>query len=303
MVRIHRRRIWTAFASAFAALMTVSGCAGTLDKVSSQRFRESPFTTLFHTDDPMYVLRNSQEGDARAQAMLIIKEPKSNGKSDDEQNELMKILSESATSDKQVYCRLNAIEALARFNDPRAAQILMTAYQNANPDSIAEELKPGDSNVIQASRRTRTALGNVTTFTPDMIIRIQCHALEALGKKRTPEALALLCEVAMTPAKKEAKVTEIELTQMDGSLGQDKSDLRLAAIRSLEHFKMDMQAARVLFKIMTTEREVAIKNRAYQSLIKVTDKDWPPGSPEWSILLEKKDTSPVSTQLRPKRGK
>jgi hypothetical protein len=278
-------RAWRTGAAASCLLPFIAGCAGTVDTLTSQRFRDSPFHTLFHSDDPVYVLRNVQEGDDRAKAMLLVKEPKKNGKSDEEQTEIIQILGSSATSDKQLYCRLNAIEALSRFDDPRSASILVTAYRNANQDVPLESPAAVDG-VALAGHKVRSPLSPVTSFTPENIITIQCRALEALGKKRTPEAFSLLCEVATTPPKKDVKATEFDALSQ-GSLGQDQTELRLAAIRALENYKKDAQAARVLYQIMTTERAlVEIKSRAHLSLMAVTDKDYEPMSPEWAALVK-----------------
>jgi hypothetical protein len=136
----------------------------------------------------MYVLRTVQESDDRVAAMRSIKEPKKSGGSEADQTELMQILAASATADKQAYCRLSAIEALDRFEDPRAVQILVTAYRNASIDAPGGQAEPPANGVVQAGRRTRAPFAPVSSFTADQVITIQSAALEALGKKRTPEA-------------------------------------------------------------------------------------------------------------------
>ena len=109
-----RRQNWRRAVSIGGATVIapfLGGCANTWDNITSQHFRDDPIHWMFHTDDPMWVLRNVEEGDRRAKAMLAVKEPKTNGGSIADQEELMKILSESAVSDKHSICRLNAIEA------------------------------------------------------------------------------------------------------------------------------------------------------------------------------------------------
>jgi hypothetical protein len=263
----------------------IGGCAGTIDTLTSQRFRENPFRTMFSSDDPLWVLENVPEGDQRAKAMSALKEPKRNGGRDEEQKRVMELIAASATSDKQVVCRLGAIETLARFDDPQSSKILVAAYHNAVIEAPKDTETAG---VVQASRRVRQPFAPVSSFTPEHVVMIQIRALEALGKKRSPEALALLCEIAALPAKKEAKPAEFD-PLAPGDLGQDSSDLRLAAIRALANFKNDLQAAQLLYRIMTTERgDVALKSRAYESLLKVTGKDYPPTSPDWKLVVQVK---------------
>src|SRR4051812_16681379 len=50
-------RAWLGGAAAACAL---TGCAGTYDLVTSQRFKDRPFHTLFVTEDPMEVLEKVQ---------------------------------------------------------------------------------------------------------------------------------------------------------------------------------------------------------------------------------------------------
>lgn len=270
-----------AFTGAALLFPFFCGCAGTIDTLTSQRFKDDPFRVMFSSEDPMWVLENVPEGDQRAKAMAAVKEPKQRGGNDEEQKRVMELIAASATSDKQVVCRLGAIEALSRFDDPQSSKILVAAYHNAAIEAPKDE---GNSDIVQAGRKVRTQFAPVSTFTPDQVVMIQCRALEALGKKRTPEGLALLCEVAAKPAKKETKPEADPLAASD--LGQDSFDLRLAAIRALAHYKNDMQAARVLYQIMTTEREVGPRCRAYDSLKKVTGKDFEWNSPDWRLVLQ-----------------
>ena len=49
-----------------AVSFALTGCAGTYDLVTSQRFEERPFHTLFTREHPIDVLEHVQEGDDRA---------------------------------------------------------------------------------------------------------------------------------------------------------------------------------------------------------------------------------------------
>ncbi len=97
----------------------VGGCANMVDTVSSQRFKKAPFHTTFQGDEaPIEVLRHSEEGDRRGKAMLALKEPKRNGGTDAEQEEVMQILSASATTDQRLICRLDAAESAGPIRGP-----------------------------------------------------------------------------------------------------------------------------------------------------------------------------------------
>jgi len=271
-----------------------TGCANTIDVITGNRFKDAPLTNMFGSEDPVEVLRTSDDSNVRAKAMLKLREPAKRGGSETEQFEVLQFLATSATSDKQVYCRLQAIETLGRFDDPRTSKILVTAYQTANQDPAIEKLteEPG---VVQAGGRRAKAFTPISTFTADNVATIQCRALEALGKKRTPESLALLCEVATKPAKREARPQpgDLEALMPQGS-GQDAFDLRLAAIRALGNFKGEIAAAHTLYQVMATEQSsVAMRNRAHDSLVKVTGQDYPPQAPEWRAYLKLTDAAPT----------
>jgi len=271
-----------------------SGCAETMENMTSEHFKQAPFTNMYHAlfykdEDPLDLLRKSQEGDVRAKAMMVLQEPKRSGRPASDQDEVIQILQASATTDNRAICRLGAVEALGRFEDPRATQILMQAYSAANQSEAAL------SNVAQTGLRTRFPLGAMSSFTPDMIITIQSRTLESLGKQHRQDALPLLFEVAMMPAKKQPNSSPENLLA-EGSLGQDPFDLRLAALRALENYKGDQTAAQFLYKVVTTETDVAIKDRAYMSLKTVTGKDWAPTAPEWATHLH---VSPPASKMAP----
>lgn len=281
-------RCWVAF-SLFAPF--AAGCASTMDRISSSRFRDAPFETLFGHDEPMEVLRKSQDPNERAAAILELKEPKRNGGTDAEQAEALKYLADMATSDKQPYCRKCALSTLGRWEDPRTSQIIVMAFQNAPNETPLEKRNP-EAEVVQVGRRSR-ALEPVSSYTAPTIVTMRCRALESLGKKQSPEGLTLLCQTASTPAQRDTKPLDFDL-QYPGNSGQDQQDLRLAAIRGLAHYKGDLTAARTLYRVMTTEHDVGLKNRAYISLGEVTDKSFPPDSAEWKSFLRMNEAPPAS---------
>ena len=133
---------------AAATALNLTGCSRPLyDLITSERFKERPFHTLFTKEDPVVVLDTIQEGDDRVKAMNNLQEPKEHGGSAADQDRIMTILQASATNDRRSLCRLAAVEALARFKDPRAGAILIAAYNNAAYDGS----KPAGS--AERSRR------------------------------------------------------------------------------------------------------------------------------------------------------
>src|SRR5207249_1600368 len=106
--------------------------------------------------DPMWVLANSTDGDKKARALRELHEPKQNGGSDTEQDQVVQVLVTFATKDRQPLCRLAAIYTLGSFKDPRAEQALEEAYRLAG------------------------------SFNPETATIIRVKALESLGETGNP---------------------------------------------------------------------------------------------------------------------
>lgn len=289
MARLSTRMI---LSGAAVAALSLGGCAGTYDTITSQRFKERPFHTLFSSDDPMYVLENVQEGDARVRAMKSLKEPKEHGGSAVDQDKAMAILQTSATTDKRPLCRLAAVGALSRFKDPRAGTILITAYQNAPFDSPTV---PGATPEISATASFAGVKGAISNFTPETVTGIQCLVLQSLGEQRGPDSLNLLIRVAAAntekklpkPGEVEAAGASVGLDAAFRSSEADPIDVRLAAVRSLGNYKRDQSAAQTLIAILRVEKDVAVRGRANESLCKITDQDLPPDANAWAAWMEK----------------
>jgi hypothetical protein len=73
-----------------------------------------------------------------------------------------------------------------------------------------------------------------------------------------------------------------------GTNETDRLDVRLAAIRALGNYKDDTAAARALVGVLRTEKDVAVRGRAHESLVKITGRDLPPDGQAWADWLEKK---------------
>jgi hypothetical protein len=280
-------RPWLA---AGAAALGLTGCAGTYDLITSERFKERPFHTLFTSEDPMTVLETVQDGDDRRQAMHRLKEPRENGGTQDQQDRAIAILQAAAVEDNRPLCRLAAVEALARFKDPRVGPILVAAYYHATQDS--SQPKSGEVTTAGALSGVGATLAN---FTPDTITTIQCRSLDSLGEHRSPEGLKLLVEIATTPTEPKKKkpanaLEQVGLITAEGSVGTsetDRMDVRLAAIRALGHYEKDATAIRALVGVLATERDVAVRSRTHESLVNITGQDLPPDGPTWQAWLDK----------------
>lgn len=268
-----------------AAALGLTGCAGTYDLITSQRFKERPFHTLFVTEDPMEVLEKSQEGDARARAMRDLKEPKEAGGTAAQQDRAIAILQEAATVDQRPLVRLAAVEALSRFKDPRVGPILLAAYHQVGPATAGPDVTPA-----AAVGGDKPALAH---FTPDTVKGIQCLSLDALGTHKSPDALRLLVEVANKPVEPKPKpagtIEPAGLFKVDAEFGTgiDRIDIRLAAIRALGAYEKDPTAVRTLVTILKTDKDVAVRGRAHDSLVKITGADLPCDGNAWQAWLDK----------------
>jgi hypothetical protein len=221
--------------SALGLVSGLAGCAGPgfWDDVTSRDFHVK--TMFASAPPPMTVLRTSTDGDARATAMLALKEPKPNGGTDGEQDEVMAMLTKAAVADPQPLCRRAAIQALGRFHDPRAVPALTQAYETAQqlPTEVAGPL--------------------------------QIQALSALGETRQPAAVGFLAQMSV-------KATPVDAPDRER---QGVRDNRLAAVRALKNFDGSPEAAAATAKIAETERDVALRDRARESYAKVTGKEAP----------------------------
>jgi hypothetical protein len=271
-----------------AVTLALTGCAGTYDLVTSQRFKERPFHTLFTREHPIDVLEHVQEGDDRARAMRALEEPRENGGTSADQDRLIAILQASATTDPRPLCRLAAVDALSRFKDPRVGPILITAYQNAPydtpPAAGTDAVAPAGLNSLKTA---------VSQFTPDTVTTLQCRALESLGRHRNAEGLRLLVQVASAPTEPKPKTSGVDaagaLAGLDASMSRsesDRIDVRLAAIRALGNYENDPTAIQALIGVLKVEKDVAVRGRAHESLVKVTGKDLPPDGQAWAHWVE-----------------
>lgn len=229
------------------ATCALCGCAGFWDEITSREFK---FKDIFKPPpDPLWVLRNSTDGDKKSKALLSLKEPLRHGGSQQEQDVVVKLLVQSATSDTQPLCRLAAISTLQHFKDSRAAQALIDAYDRAA--------------YFQRDR-------------PEAMETIREQALQALGINGNPIAVNLLVGLVQNSAKVEGPATD----------QQSVLNQRIYAARALGHFPQ-YQAAEALVSVLRTDKDVALRNRAAESLCEITGQDLPANADTWSDFLRK----------------
>ena len=113
-------------------------------------------------DDPMAVIRDSKDGNARAAPCAACASRRAHGGSQEEQDAVVAVLNYSAGHESQPWCRIAAIDALRKFKDPRAADGLKEAYYRAG------------------------------SFTPETATTVRCQALAGLGETGSRPAMEVL---------------------------------------------------------------------------------------------------------------
>jgi HEAT repeats len=110
-------------------------------------------------------------------------------------------------------------------------------------------------------------------FNRDMSTIIRQQALAALGENRNAQAREWLILVARAGAKEESEVEKLQTL-----------DVRLTAIRSLGKYSQ-YESTETLLHLFETEKDIAVRDRAYQSLQVATGKHLPADPKAWENLL------------------
>jgi HEAT repeat protein len=208
--------------------------------------RDFDWTSLWSAKpNPLVVLAQSSDGNKRAKALRALHEPAANGGAQKDQDAIVLILTTAATRDQQALCRLAAIKTLATFKDVRAVDALDKAFLDTNQ------------------------------FTPETNNVIKQQALAALGETGSQVAQRRLILVANEPPPA-ADTNEVEK--------QQKMDLRLTAIRALGKYN-HYEVTETLVKVLKTEKDVAVRDRARDSLVAVTGKRLPADAKAWEDFL------------------
>ncbi|MBP3959045.1 HEAT repeat domain-containing protein [Gemmata sp. G18] len=288
-------RALTIAVAASAALLP-TGCANMWDAVTSRKFRDAPFKTVgkvISPEDPVVVLRADppRSGDERAKAMHRLKEPAVNKGTQEDQDQILEILTRSATTDPSPVLRFAAIEALGRFEDARVTAALMTAYQTADGLSEAERTRPsgpdpltvipvgGGASANRAPTRTGVDPGmplkGPAGYAPDTVSALRCRCLESLGGTHKPEAARFLATV--TGAAGPDTVVP----------GSDDPEIRQAAVRGLSNCRQP-DAVVALAQVLKQEagKDVILARQSHAGLVKLTGKQLPPDPEKWDGVVQ-----------------
>jgi hypothetical protein len=244
----------------------LSGCSLSWDDITS---RDYHFKDAFKkAPEPLWVIQNSPDGDKKAKAFRSLKEPLLNGGTQQEQDVVVRLLVWTAANDPQAVCRMGAIDALSRFHDPRAVEGLVAAYYRATGLAAGVSRTATDPTQQGFPQDTESVIKTVALRALGDVAAVQDAHGQAVAVKLLVDAL-----VAASPEK---------------NVGEHLQSLdeRLAAARALGHYPQ-YQATEALVKVLHTSPDVAVRNVAGDSLVKITGKNLPPDAQAWDDFLHK----------------
>jgi hypothetical protein len=128
------------------------------------------------------------------------------------------------------------------------------------------------------------AFYNASSFTPETATVVRCEALTALGQVGNPAAVDLLVKVVREPPAEGPDVDR-----------QQATDVRIAAARALSHFS-HYEATAALVHVLKTEKDIALRDRAHESLKIATGKDLPADAVVWEKALQQTDEHAVAAE-------
>lgn len=128
-----------------------------------------------------------------------------------------------------------------------------------------------DPRAVEGLKEAYYAAGS---FPPDVATVLRCQALKSLGDTKNPAAVDLLAKVVREPP---GEGTEEERQQM--------LDMRTAAARSLANFK-NAEGYAALVSVLKSEKDVALRDRARDSLAASTGQDVPADAAAWEQKLQ-----------------
>lgn len=245
------------FVTLSALLMSTTGCATVWDEAFSSE-RDWRYITGINKPHPLEVIRDNADGapnadgGRRAQAFSELREPLQHGGNAQDQRAYLDILAAAAKTDREPACRLCAIRMLGKYKDPRAARILEEVYQMPT--------KP-------RSKDDR----NFIPFMNEVTSLIRQEALVGLEQSHDEESRRLLIQVARQPG----PTVTADLTDR-----QQTQDEKIVAIRALRHYKQP-ECVETLKYVLRTEKDIALRDRAVQSLLETTGQRWPVEYSAW----------------------
>jgi hypothetical protein len=243
---------WGCLLAAGLTGLSLGGCALSWDEVTSRDFHVKD--VFSKPDDPLTVLHDSKDGDKRAHAFRALQEPKFHGGSDHDQDFVLEVLAEASRSESRYWTRLEAVRKLGEFKDPRAAPALIEAYYKA--DTLLTNDRSADPNQAK-----------------ELISTFRCEVLAGLGKIGNPAAVTFLAKRVSEPS---AVGPENDMRRA--------LDERIAAARALKSFPQ-YQSTEALLSVLKTEKDVALRDCAAESLQACTGKKLPADYAAWDDFL------------------
>jgi HEAT repeats/PBS lyase HEAT-like repeat len=240
-------------------LTGVSQCGcGLVEELTS---REFTVTGMFTTPEPLHVLAEDRDGDHRQKALRMLKEPKQNGGTNEQQDAFVKILVTAAQKESQALARLAAIQTLSTYKDPRVVEGLKEAYYSPGP------------------------------FPPETVTMLKCEALKGLGEVGQPAAVETLVKALEEP--REIGPSEDRQHKMDERIAAAR------ALGHYKQYQAAEALITVLRKENRADC-VALRDCAHKSLVQATGKDLPPDAKAWDKLMNEKQPDPsVADQKSP----
>lgn len=251
LTSVPRLRRFFALAAIGGVVLASVGCAARWDEMLSHE-RDWSYITGIGKPHPLTVVRDNPDGARRAQALNELREPLQNGGNAQDQEAYLRVLEVSATTDIEPLCRLAAVRTLGKYRDPRAARVLEEVYQ-------------------LPIRRPKSSDDRVLFFTQDTNNFIRKEALVGLEKLGNEESRHLLIRVARQPG------PSLESSLEDRQQTQDE---KIVAIRALGKYKQQ-ECVDALVYILRSEKDIALRDRAHQSLEESTAKRWPAQREAW----------------------
>lgn len=260
-----------ALGAAVAVLSGLTGCANTWEAVSSQRFRDKPWETTFGREDPARVIRTSSDGEARARAMRALTESQVAALSEAERGEVFDHLTNAATQDPSPWVRMAAIDALGRYPDPRATEVLATAFHQATGRLVPAQ----PAGKLPGPLGDRLGLTGPQGFPGDQVANVRGRALDALARSGRPEAVEFLARVA---AGNEVLVNEDPV---------DRAFVRQRAVAGLGKMRQK-DAVVALAKVLTDEqgKDLTLGHLAHEGLVNLTGKSHPADPATWNGVVQ-----------------
>jgi hypothetical protein len=200
---VNRRRGRLGAGILVAFLPLLAGCANFWEDVTS--YSPEPgvwnnvqyrWSLVFNRPDPLQVLASSTDGDMRRRALESLEVEAPWWKSNDDPDLMFRVLSTSAQRERDLICRVMAIEKLGRLKDPRVNDVLVECYNS--PDAHDPQLPAVKIAVVKALGARGDAAGMetlVTALKPDNPPDLRQAAADSLGRIKNDQAAGELIRI------------------------------------------------------------------------------------------------------------